>query len=286
MQSERGKGRGLARGHTFLLTQVFFQQAGGPAGDKDGAAPWAVLAASAAPSAAVPGVGRARCPRPVLHPGTFQQRQRAAVPMPSPQHSSNLTHHSQPWKKECGICHCNCFPSFLLWTELSPGFPWQDFAWLRCSPQGWAEDPICKQDLAWVGSAPPAAITALTQQSCFGSRLSCSINTLKLLEHSAPCQESQGGSRRLMAAPKRTKHPHSSSTLSSTSFWTCCCDPAPVTQPRGTSSPPVPTTPPQHPVLSSSPLPQLHTHPVPIKHLYRVLQHQLLRGFLSFFPTK
>lgn len=151
MQSERGKGRGLARGHTFLLTQVFFQQAGGPAGDKDGAAPWAVLAASAAPSAAVPGVGRARCPRPVLHPGTFQQRQRAAVPMPSPQHSSNLTHHSQPWKKECGICHCNCFPSFSCGQSFPPASPGRILLGYAALLRDGLKTPSANK--TWLGSA-------------------------------------------------------------------------------------------------------------------------------------
>ena len=64
LQSERG--RGLARGHTFLLTQVFFQQAGGPARDKDEPAPSAAcwLRAQHLPLQFLStGAGRARCPR-------------------------------------------------------------------------------------------------------------------------------------------------------------------------------------------------------------------------------
>lgn len=158
VQSERGKGRGLARGHTFLLTQVFFQQAGGPAGDKDGAAPWAVcwLQGSGARGARR-GTGTLPSPSaPPRHlPGetTGSSAHPLTLARPKP-HSPQPALEERVW--DLPLQSLSLLP---LWTELSRGSHWQDFAWLHCSPQGWAEDPICKQDLAALG---PGSATAST----------------------------------------------------------------------------------------------------------------------------
>lgn len=100
-QSERRRGRGLARGHTFLLTQVFFQQAGGPAGDKAEAAPpaacehctfhcWSSAQARAGLAALARGFREGAGAGHDAH-GT----QRAAAPVPTPHRSQNPAHHHQ-----------------------------------------------------------------------------------------------------------------------------------------------------------------------------------------------
>lgn len=69
--------RGLARGHTFLLTQVFLQQAGGPAGDKAKRAPLA------APLPRVLGAGHfgeIHDPRTSPDPGTAKTSLATASP--------------------------------------------------------------------------------------------------------------------------------------------------------------------------------------------------------------
>lgn len=202
VQSERGKGRGLARGHTFLLTQVFFQQAGGPAGDKDGAAPWAVCWLQALPLPP-------RCPAWDGHAALAQCSTQAPsrrdngqqCPSPHPGTAQTSLTTASPGRKSVGFATAIAFPP----SPADRAFPW-------LPPAGFCLATLLSSGM---GRRPHLQ----TGPGCFGSRLSYSI-TLKLLEHSAHCQESQGGSRGLMAAPERTKHPCSSSTLSPTSFRT------------------------------------------------------------------
>lgn len=205
-----------------------------------------------APCRDLPGTDSGQqCPPP--HPGTAQASLTTASP------------------GKAGICH---FPPSPV-DKASPGPTGRILLGYTAVLRDGQKIPSANR--TWVGSASPSLHGHSDPAKLFGTRLSCSINTLKLLQCPARCQQSQGGSRTLTAAPERPKPPQCHLLQAHPALLPFGC--AAVTSPEGHPlSPPIPSDVP----IPSDPAPRT-PHPYQALHFSISLSEDF---YFFFFFTQ